>query len=132
MKYLFLAAAAVFTISSFADTVFKNSPQFPWPGTTGVTGGYAFQDKDFLFSYNVRSENRAVIGLSWSLPEKTSHGVISIFTLAGTKIKSFSLNERQGNVAWDISGNKKLANGLYFATLTSGTFKKNLQIFISR
>jgi hypothetical protein len=133
MKYLFLVVMAVFTVSSFAaETVFKISPQFPWPGTTGVTGGYSLQVKDFSFSYNVHFGNRAVIGLSWSLPDKASKGTISIFTLTGTKIKSFSINEPQGSVAWDISGGKKTANGLYFATLTSGTLNKNLQIFLSR
>jgi hypothetical protein len=132
MKYLFLVLMAVFTISSFADVVNKTSERFQFVPFTGAKGGYPVQVNDISFSYNAHYVNRSIIGLSWSLPAKASKGTISIFTLAGTKIKSFSINERQGSVAWDISGNKKVANGLYFATLKSGTLNKNLQIFLSR
>jgi hypothetical protein len=132
MKYFFLVLMAVFTVGSMADTVSKISPQFPWPVATGVIAGYSVQARDFSFSYNIHSGNQAVIRLTWSLPDKAPKGAISIFNLAGIKIKSFSINERQGSVGWNISGSKKPASGLYFATLTSGTFTKNLKIFISR
>jgi hypothetical protein len=132
MKTRFLILMAVFFAGVSAETVSKNSAPFPFPTTVGAKGFVSFQNKDISFSFKVHSGNRTIIGLSWSLPEKTQKGTISIFTLAGTKIKTFSITGQQGNVNWDLSPGTKLANGVYLATMTSGTYKKNLQILLSR
>jgi hypothetical protein len=128
--FLFLLVA--FSASLFAETVSKNSAPFAFPSLLGARDAYSVQNKNMSFSYGIRSGNRAVIALSWSLPGKVETGTICIFNLAGTKLKTFSLVKHQGMVNWDISGNRKPANGVYFATLASGTQKKNLQLLLSR
>jgi hypothetical protein len=132
MKYFFLVLMAGVFVSLFADTVSKNSAPFAFPPSVGVIGSYSTQSQSFSFSYNIHSSNRTVIGLSWTLPERAEKGSISVYNLSGTKIKSFSISRNQASVNWDISGGAKPANGVYLATLTSGSHKKNLQILISR
>ena len=132
MKTILLILLAVFFAGLSAETVVKNSAPFQFPTAVGVKGAISVQSRDISLSYKVHSGNQAVIGLSWSLPDKTPKGSITIFTLAGTKIKTFSITAQQGEVNWDISSGTKPANGVYLTTLTCGTYKKNLQILLSR
>jgi hypothetical protein len=132
MKNLFLVLMAVFSVSLYAETVSKLSAPFQFPTAVGVISGHSMQSKDVSFSYHLHSGNRSVIGLSWALPEKAEKGSISVFSLSGTKIKTIPISGNHARVNWDISGSTKLANGVYLATLTSGSYKKNLQILISR
>jgi hypothetical protein len=132
MKNLFLVLMAVFSVSLYAETVSKLSAPFQFPTAVGVISSHSMLSKDVSFSYNLHSGNRTMIGLSWTLPEKAEKGSISIFTLSGTKIKTFPISENHAGMTWEISGAAKLANGVYLATLTSGSYKKNLQILISR
>jgi hypothetical protein len=132
MKYFFLVLMAVFSVTVFADTVSKNSAAFAFPPAVGVTSTYAAHSQNLSFTYNIHSGLRSVIGLSWTLPEMAERATVSVYNLSGTKIKSFPISMNQTSVNWDISGMAKPANGVYLATLTSGQYKKNLQILISR
>jgi hypothetical protein len=132
MKISLLLLMAVFIAGVSGETVSKNSAAFQFPTTVGVKGGFSIQSSDLSFSYKLHSGNRAVLRLAWSLPDKAQKGTISIFTVAGTKIRTFSITEQHGEVSWDISAGKKPANGVYLATMTCGTYKTNLQILLSR
>jgi hypothetical protein len=132
MKYFFLVLMAGVSVSLYAETVSKLSAPFQFPTSVGVHSSHSLQCKDLSFSYTLHSGNRAIIGLSWTLPEKAERGSISIFTLSGTKIKTIPISENHAGATWDISGAAKMANGVYLATLTSGSYKKNIQILISR
>jgi hypothetical protein len=120
------------SLGIFAETVVKSSPAFQFPPATGARVGYAIQDNSVLFSYSRHFSSRYSVEIAWSLPGKMENGSISVFTLAGTKVKTFPISQQQGNVVWDLSNGRKMATGVYFATLTYGSFKKNMQILLSR
>jgi hypothetical protein len=132
MKRFFLLLTAAFAVGVCGETVVKNSAAFAFPATVGAIRASSFQNRDVLFSYSAHSGSRGVFGLSWSLPVKAEKGSIAVYTLTGTKVKTFLIREQQGSVIWDITSGKRLVSGVYIATLTSGTCKKNLQILLSR
>jgi hypothetical protein len=116
----------------FAETVVKNSAAFSFPTTVGILGGHLLQNKDAVFVGSANLAGRNIITLSWSLPVKAAGGSISIFALSGAKIKSFQISSPQGYINWDISGAGRTGNGIYFATLSYGSIKKNLHLMICR
>ncbi len=133
MKVLYVLLLGALTAGLFAETVVKNSAPFSFPTTTGILNGYLLQNKEAVFVGNVNLSGRKIITLSWSLPVKAGGGgIISIFNLSGAKIKSFQISSPQGYVNWDISGVRRSANGIYFATLSYGSIKKNLKLMFCR
>lgn len=134
MRTCCLILVFALSVGLHAETVSKNSAAFTFPPSVGVTSGYFTQSQNISFSYNVHSGLRSVIGLSWTLPDamRAEKGTISVYTLSGTKIRTFLISRNQTSINWDISGAAKPANGVYLAILTSGQQKKNLQILISR
>lgn len=116
----------------FAETVVKSSPPFQFPSAAGLRSGYAIQDNGVLFSYRARFDRSATIQIAWSLPGKMEKGNISIFSLAGCRIKEFPVSANQGSLEWNLSGSARPASGVYLATLSYGACKKNMQILLSR
>ncbi len=132
VRILGLLLAGALMTGPGAETVVKNSKAFTFPVTVGVRGGNALQHKEAVFAGSANLEGRRTITLSWSLPLKTAFGSISIFSLSGAKIKSFQVTSPQGYVNWDISGTGRSGNGIYLATLSCGSIKKNLKLMFCR
>jgi hypothetical protein len=121
----------LFPFSLFAaETVIKNSAPFSFPLTVGVKWKQSPQGKEASFVSRSHCMGRKVVEFSWSLPGKTEKGTISIFTIAGSRIKTFSVNAPEGSIRWEISTDKKVAKGIYFARLTYGKNTKNLKFFV--
>jgi hypothetical protein len=132
MKGFFLILTAAFAVNVCAETVVKNSAPFAFPASVGAIHGSSLQNKDVLFSYGTHYGSHTAIGLSWSLSVKAEMGSIAVYTLSGTKVKTFLITEQQGCVNWDITSGRRPVSGVYLATLTYGACKKNLQILLSR
>jgi len=128
MKSFCLLLMTVLSVSLFAETVVKNSAPFAFPITVGVRGDHSLQSTKVSFTCRTIFAGRSVIEFSWSLPGKAGKGSISVFTIAGSRIKTFSMASQHGIVRWDISADKKLARGIYIATLSYGIHKQNLKI----
>ncbi len=127
-----LLSIVALSVGIFAETVVKNSPAFQFPASVGVNSGYSIQDNGVLFTSRTGLANRDAVEIAWSLPGTIDKGHISIFTIAGCKIKDFSITRNQGSLEWNFSGSAHLASGVYLATLSFGLCKKNMQILISR
>jgi hypothetical protein len=132
MKQFVLLIIAMCTIALFAsETVTKSSAPFAFPLTVGVAWKQTFQGKNISFASQSSLRGRKVVEFSWSLSGNNEKGDISVFNLAGARVKSFSVSSRNGNVQWDVASGKKAAKGVYFAKLTCGTFQKSLKIIIN-
>jgi hypothetical protein len=57
-------------------------------------------------------------------------GSISVYNIAGMKLATFPVSSSEGSVQWKGAADKKAGNGIYFAKLTCGSFKKNLKIAV--
>lgn len=121
----------LFSFSLFAaETVVKNSVPFSFPMTVGVRWNSLSKGKMASFIPIFHYAGNRNIELSWSLPGKVENGSISIFTLTGARIKTFPVASQEGSVVWNISADTKVANGIYFARLSNGAYKKNLKLFV--
>lgn len=124
---MFLPAALSF---SAPETIVKLSAPFSFPAGVGISESPAFQN-NVLFSRASQLSGKKTIELSWSLPALAKSGSISIFSVTGSKIKTYSIASPAGKVEWDITGSEKVAKGVYFATISYGPSKKNLKLVIN-
>ena len=127
-----LVVALALSGALFATTTVKNSAPFSFPTVVGVKGGQHLQDITEVFAGGYNPAGGRTVTLSWSLPVKAERGSISIFNITGSKIRTFPIGSSRGYVVWDLSGEKRVGNGIYFATLSYGSCKKNLQLVICR
>jgi hypothetical protein len=127
MLAMFLSAALCF---SAPETVVKLSAPFSFPAGVGISGNHLFQN-NVLFSCNSQINGKKTVELSWSLPAEAENGSISIFSMTGCKVKTFSISSHVGKVEWNIAGSKKIGKGVYFASISYGPSKKNLKLVIN-
>jgi hypothetical protein len=81
------------------------------------------------FSYKKLTNGKQALQFSWSIrgTKKSDMGKLSLYTVSGKLIKSFDLASPEKSISWSMP-HGKMANGVYFAVLTYGLFKKNLKI----
>jgi hypothetical protein len=127
--FLILAVCSIGAIA--AETVVKSSALFSFPLTVGVNWKQSFQGKNISFASQSSLRGRKVVEFSWSLSSAMEKGDISVFNLAGARVKSFPVSSRNGSVQWDVATGKKAAKGVYFVKLTCGTYQKSLKIIIN-
>jgi hypothetical protein len=122
----------LFAIGAIAsETVTKNSAVFSFPTTVGVVWKNSTNGKDPSFVSQTHYAGKKVVELSWFLSGQSDKGYISVFNLAGSRIKTFRITSREGSVQWDATSGTRIAKGIYFAKLVCGTFTKNLRIILN-
>jgi hypothetical protein len=132
-----LVSAALAVIMSAAicfsepETITKLSAAFSFPTTVGIAGNRSSLCAPASFLYNTQMNGKKLVSLSWSLPGAAKTGTISIFTVSGSKIKTFSITSPEGRVEWNVTEGKKVGKGVYFAAISYGTSKKNLKLVIN-
>jgi hypothetical protein len=132
MKQFVLLMITLCAIAPFAsETVTKSSTPFSFPLTVGVAWKQSFQGKNISFFSQSPLRGRKVVEFSWSLSGDIEKGDISVFNLAGARIKSFPISSRNGSVQWEVASGKKAARGIYFAKLACGSYQKSLKIIIN-
>jgi hypothetical protein len=112
-----------------AETVVKSSAPFSFPITVGISGNNLLQSANEIFLYNSHMAGNKTVELSWSLPVMAKTGTISIFTVAGVKVKTFAITSRSGRVVWDLTQGR-IGKGVYCATISYGPSTKNLKLVI--
>jgi flagellar hook assembly protein FlgD len=113
-----------------SEVVVKSSAPFSFPTTVGVAWKVSLAGKDLSFVSQTRSFGRKTVEFSWAIPGAAEKGFISVFNVKGAKLKTFSLASREGTVQWDVAVDKRVGNGIYFAKLVYGAYKKNIKIAI--
>ena len=113
-----------------SETVIKSSEPFSFPTTVGVTWKISSTGKDLSFVSQTRYAGRKFVEFSWTVPGTTEKGSISVFNVAGLKLKTFPVASREGSVRWDVMADKRAGSGIYFAKLVCGSYKKNIKIAI--
>lgn len=132
MKRYCLILVVALSAGLFAETVTKSSAPFAFPATVNVREGRSMLNSDASFVAKAHFTGRKAITFSWSLPSKAKHGVISIFSIDGSRIAWFAITSAQGNLQWDVWKNTPAANGIYLATLTYGPYKRDCKVVIYR
>lgn len=132
MKGLCLFLLAALSVSLFAETVVKISAPFAFPTAVGVTAGQSSLDGAASFICKPHFGGKNAVLFSWSLPLASGKGTISIFTVRGTKIRSFAVTTHQGSMQWDVSKEGRLANGTYLASLSYGIYTRTSKIILYR
>jgi hypothetical protein len=116
---------------SAPETITKLSASFSFPTTVGISGSRSYQTTGTAFVSNIRTNGKRTIDLLWSLPGAAKNGTISIFSVTGSKVKTFSISSPSGKVEWDMTGGNKIGKGVYFASINYGSSKKNLKLVIN-
>jgi hypothetical protein len=130
MRWLSVVLAFCAASPFASEVVFKNSVPFSFPMAVGVTWKVSSGGKDLSFVSQMRSFGRKVVEFSWSIPGAEENGSISVFSVRGVKIKSFPLISREGKLQWDVLADKRVGNGIYFAKLVCGAYKKNIKVAV--
>lgn len=120
---LFLAMC----IFAAPETKTATSAQFTFKLGTGVHLPKYYSVDAMYFSCKKLVNGKGALSFSWSLPGvKADKGKISLFTVSGKLIRAFDVKSQEGRVSWNMPS--RMASGVYFATLSYGTFKKNVKI----
>ncbi|MBN1127946.1 MAG: hypothetical protein JXA71_03110 [Chitinispirillaceae bacterium] len=129
---LLLTALLVAPLLIPAEVVTATSDPFTFPLIDNIrqkkvpAGAYAFT------SHGYSARHRSLT-LSWSVAHsvEAEKGVITIFTLQGKTLKTFSLDQKAGSVTWKIPGSAS-SSGVLIARLTYGALSTNLKIVMYR
>ena len=115
---------------SAPETIVKLSAQFSFPSSVGIFGYHSFQANNVSFLSNTQFNGKKAVEFSWSFPVAAKNGNISIFTVNGSKVKTFLITSQAGKLLWNFAESKKAGKGVYFATISYGPNRQNLKLFI--
>ena len=105
----------------------KESNEFQFP-ISGVSRGRNVIMKDLNFS-STYNRSKKSIELSYSLPRTAKEAVLNIYSIKGSLVKSFLLENTAKMMSWNIA-NETVAVGTYVVSLKCGTIEKNLRLLI--
>jgi hypothetical protein len=113
-----------------AQTVEKLSASFTFPTTlTSARGVVADQKAVSFFRMAGRSFQKGKITLEWNVGGSAAAGTISIFSVSGALVKKVALSTRYGTKQVDLG---KVAAGVYFASISFGSYRQNLKLALYR
>jgi hypothetical protein len=110
------------------EDVSKSSAPFSFV-QVGVINPANYSAHGMSFSYKKVVAGKQGMIFSWSLPAmKADMGRLSLYTVSGKLVKSFSFTSKdKPYIAWSMPRGK-MAGGVYFASLSFGQFKKTLKV----
>jgi hypothetical protein len=130
--FLGIAGALLALSLSWGETITASSNPFSFPPFVGIRDG---QSADHLsyFSFSKASLKSNKVIFSWAMPmlQKNEFGTISIYSLLGRKVKTFTLTSRAGSLVWQMNPSEKMA-GVYIARFAFGSYKHNLKLILSK
>ena len=113
-----------------AQVVEKLSATFAFPTVlTSVHGVVANQKAVSFFRMAGHSVQQGKIALEWSIAGSATEGTISIFSVSGALVKKVALSTRHGTAQIDL---EKAAAGVYFASISFGSYRQNLKFALYR
>lgn len=124
-----LVAVGIAVSVPVAETVTATSVPFTFPAVSRIKAGID-QAGPAYFTYSQASMRTGTVRISWRLPSDVKKGSrIAVYSLSGKLVESFGIDSRNGVVEWKF-GKQAVAGGVYLARLSSGSYKKNLKIFL--
>ena len=72
---------------------------------------------------------RGLVAFQYSLPEGAKSARLTIYNLSGVRIDSFDLPAGSNSAAWNF-GNRRIANGIYLATMRYGSLENKIQFSV--
>lgn len=123
-----ISITAVFITSlTFSDTVVGKSDSFSFPDGIGIL------DKDTPIKsfkdFQSRLMKNGYVYFSWSMKAEAETGTIAIYSLAGKLIKTVKIVPRKGFATWNVK-ESGVSNGIYFAVMKVGVFKRIIKFSI--
>jgi hypothetical protein len=127
-KSSILVLFMVLGIFAAHEDVLKSSAPFSFV-QAGVINQVNYFANGLSFSYKRITAGKDGMLFSWSLPKnKTDIVKLSLYTVSGKLLKSFTLTSTdKPYVSWN-GPNSKLAGGVYLATLSFGQIKKAMRV----
>jgi hypothetical protein len=113
-----------------AQTVEKYSTSFSFPLTlTSANGVTTAASPLSFFRMAGHSIQKGKITLEWNIAGSTNAGTISIFSISGALVKKMVLSTRYGTTQADLG---RVAAGVYFASISFGSYRQNLKLALYR
>jgi hypothetical protein len=113
-----------------AQTVEKLSASFAFPTTLTSAHGVATDQKAVsFFRMAGHSLQKGKITLEWNIAGSATAGTISIFSVSGALVKKVALSARHGTTQVDLG---RAAAGVYFASISFGSYRQNLKLALYR
>jgi hypothetical protein len=116
----------------WSQSVEKLSASFSFPTTpVGVIGGVQnLQMNTYFKQLPLQSSlSRAKFAFEWSVASPAASGSITFYSIDGKQIQKVKLSNKKGIVECDLG---KIATGVYFASITYGSFSQNLKLAVYR
>ena len=105
----------------------KESNEFQFP-ISGVKRGKSVFMKDLNFSSTYNKSKKSIV-FSYSLPRNAKQGVLNIYSIKGTLVKTFALKNTAKMISWSFE-KEAVAVGTYAVSLKCGAIEKNLRLLI--
>lgn len=113
-----------------AQVVEKLSATFAFPTVlTSAHGVAANQKAVSFFRMAGHSVQQGKITLEWNIAGAATEGTISIYSISGALVKKVALSARNGTTHVDL---EKAAAGVYFASISFGSYRQNLKLALYR
>jgi hypothetical protein len=113
-----------------AQTVEKLSASFTFPTTlTSAHGVVTDQKAVSFFRMAGHSFQKGKLTLEWNIAGSAAAGSISIFSVSGALVKKVALSTRYGTTQVDLG---RIAAGVYFASISYGSYRQNLKLALYR
>jgi hypothetical protein len=113
-----------------AQLVEKFSASFTFPTTlTSARAVVTDQNAVSFFRMAGHSFQKGKIILEWCCAGSATEGTISIFSVSGALVKKVGLSARHGATQVDL---EKAAAGVYFASISFGSYRQNLKLALYR
>lgn len=114
----------------FAQLVEKLSASFAFPTTLTSAHGIVVDQKALsFFRMAGRSVQKGKITLEWNIAGPAAAGTVSIFSVSGALVKKVALSARYGTTQVDLG---RAAAGVYFASISYGSYRQNLKLALYR
>jgi hypothetical protein len=113
-----------------AQVVEKLSASFSFPtALTSARGVVTDQKALSFFRMAGRSFQKGKITLEWNIAGSATAGTISVFSVSGALVKKVAISTRCGATQVDLG---KAAAGVYFASVSCGSYRQNLKCALYR
>lgn len=110
-----------------AQLVEKSSASFTFPLTVSTAMQGKSQDPKAVSFFRVgsRSMQKGKIALEWTVNNSAVSGTVCIYAISGALVKKVALTASHGTMQCDL---QKAAPGIYFASISFGTYRQNLKL----
>ena len=105
----------------------KESNEFQFP-IAGVKRGRSVVMKDLAFSSTFNRSKKSIV-FSYSLPKSAGEAVLNIYSIKGSLVKTFTLENTAATISWNV-GKDAVAVGTYAVSLKCGGIEKNLRLLL--